>query len=410
VTLPAALRERFGDVGPLPSSQTPAVTPWTVVAGLCSLSAGAVHAAAAGAHGEHRAAVAAFTLLAVAQLVWGGVALVRGGRAVAATGVLVSAGAVGGWLLAKTTGVPLVAGLDVAEPVQLADSLAAALALTAGLLAALGLRQQAGPSGLRLPLGTAVVAVVAAGALAVATIGTHEHPAGGPAHDHDDTAAGARVVGSPGGDAHPHEDAADDHPEPVPYDPALPIDLGGTPGVTPAQQAEAENLVAITLSRLPQWADAAVAEAAGFRTIGDGFTGHEHLVNEAFLDDDVVLDPDRPESLVYDTSGGGRRLVAAMYMLQRGTPLEDVPDFGGALVQWHTHEDLCYSPSGYVQGVTDAAGNCPPGQVKPVPTPMVHVWIEPHRCGPFAALEGVAGGRIPDGETRLCDHAHGSAG
>ena len=97
-----------------------------------------------------------------------------------------------------------------------------------------------------------------------------------------------------------------------------------------------------------------------------------------------------------------------MYMLARGTPLGDVPDFGGALVQWHTHEDLCYSPEGYVQGLTDASGQCPPGQVKPVPTPMVHVWIEPHRCGPFAALEGVAGGRIPDGEARLCDHAHGS--
>ena len=26
----------------------------------------------------------------------------------------------------------------------------------------------------------------------------------------------------------------------------------------------------------------------------------------------------------------------------------------------------------------------------------------------FAALEGVAGGRIPDGEQRLCDHAHGT--
>jgi hypothetical protein len=39
---------------------------------------------------------------------------------------------------------------------------------------------------------------------------------------------------------------------------------------------------------------------------------------------------------------------------------------------------------------------------------MVHVWVEPQACGPFAALEGVAGGRIADGQTRLCDHAHGS--
>ena len=29
---------------------------------------------------------------------------------------------------------------------------------------------------------------------------------------------------------------------------------------------------------------------------------------------------------------------------------------------------------------------------------MIHVWIEPHPCGPFAALEGVAAGTIAEGE------------
>ena len=38
---------------------------------------------------------------------------------------------------------------------------------------------------------------------------------------------------------------------------------------------------------------------------------------------------------------------------------------------------------------------------------MIHVWITPHRCGPFAALEGVGAGQIVEGEERLCDHAHG---
>jgi hypothetical protein len=160
--------------------------------------------------------------------------------------------------------------------------------------------------------------------------------------------------------------------------------------------------------RLPKWADPAVAEAAGFRTIGDGRTGVEHLVNQEFMNDDVVLDPDRPESLVYDTEGGGRRLVAAMYMVQRGLPLDQVPNIGGKLMQWHTHENLCYNAQGRVAGLTNAAGECPPGLVKPVPTPMIHVWIEPHPCGPFAALEGIGGGRIPDGETKLCDHVHGA--
>ena len=369
------------------------------MAGVCSIGAGVVHAAAVGAHADHPAAVVVFLLTAAAQLLWGGLALVRGGRAVAAAGVLVGLGALGGWGLAKTAGLPGIPGLDSAEPVQLADGLAAALAAAcaAASMAALGRRTL----GSLLPLGTTVAAVTVAAAVATATVASHVHPAGEEAAHanaaHDD------------GQAHdatePHDEA-----EPRPYDPALPIDLGGVPGVTPQQQAEAENLVAVTLSRLPQWADSQVAEAAGFRTIGDQFTGHEHLINDAWIDDGVLLDPDRPESLVYDTTGGGRRLVAAMYMLERGTPLDEVPDLGGALVQWHTHEDLCFSPEGYVQGLTDAFGQCPPGQVKPVPTPMVHVWIEPHRCGPFAALEGVAGGRIAAGEARLCDHAHGAAG
>ena len=39
---------------------------------------------------------------------------------------------------------------------------------------------------------------------------------------------------------------------------------------------------------------------------------------------------------------------------------------------------------------------------------MIHVWIVPHECGPFAALEGVGAGQVPAGEEHLCDHAHGS--
>jgi hypothetical protein len=235
---------------------------------------------------------------------------------------------------------------------------------------------------------TWAVAVVLAATTGAGTVATSQH-------DHAGT--------------HAHEaGAATAHVHVVPYDPALPVDLSGTPGVTPQQQAAAEQLVEVTLARLPHWSDARVAERAGFRSIGDGFTGTEHLINAAYLTDGTTLDPDRPESLVYDTTSGHRRLVAAMYMLAPGTPLSAVPDVGGALVQWHVHDNLCFSPSGYVQGLTDAAGRCPSGQVKPTPTPMVHVWITKNPCGPFAALEGIGGGTIAPGQTRLCDHLHGT--
>jgi len=51
---------------------------------------------------------------------------------------------------------------------------------------------------------------------------------------------------------------------------------------------------------------------------------------------------------------------------------------------------------------------CRPPLVDGAEVPMIHVWIRPHECGPFAALDGIAGGQVPDGEEVLCDHAHGT--
>lgn len=199
------------------------------------------------------------------------------------------------------------------------------------------------------------------------------------------------------------------------FDPTMPIDLSGTPGVTPQQQAFAENLVANTLVNLPQWSDPAVAEMFGFRSIGDGFTGHEHFVNWAWINDTVYLDPLQPESLVYATEAdGSRRLVAAMYMLPDSFTLDEVPDLGGDLMQWHIHDDLCFDVSDadapVVAGLTDADGACAAPLVQLGQSPMIHVWIAPHRCGPFAALEGIGGGQVAPGEEPRCGHDHDSAG
>jgi hypothetical protein len=214
-------------------------------------------------------------------------------------------------------------------------------------------------------------------------------------------------------DDHGHDGGGDDDgTRTTPYDPTLPIDLGGTPGVTPEQQAFAENLVAVTLRYLPQWADLEVVEAAGFRSIGDGATGHEHYIQWDWIDDDVWLDPNHPESLVFEPQpDGSKRLVSAMYMLPSGTPLDEVPDWGGALMQWHVHGDLCFTDdpeAPQVAGVKPLGTSCRPPLVDGPMAPMIHVWIRSHECGPFAALDGIAGGQVPDGETVLCDHVHGS--
>ena len=169
--------------------------------------------------------------------------------------------------------------------------------------------------------------------------------------------------------------------------------------------------MAITLIRLPQWADPSVAEAKGFHTIGDGGTGDEHLINWSYINDDKILDPDFPEALVYNTRTGTRVLEAAMFMLKPGSTLDSVPDIGGPLTQWHIHDNLCFTNdpvAPHVAGLTDGSGNCHAPLVKLQPVPMIHVWITPQKCGPFSALEGVGGGQIKPGETRLCDQAHGT--
>ncbi len=200
---------------------------------------------------------------------------------------------------------------------------------------------------------------------------------------------------------------------PKPYDPKQAIDLSCSPGVTPAEQARAEQLIRDTLRDLPKYADPNVAYTDGYRSIEDGFTGDEHYVNWAYLNDGHILDSKRPESLVYDTRSGGRKLVAAMYMMDIGNTFADVPDVGGPLTQWHVHNDLCLGTTSdplqkVVSSLTTPNGTCPAGTTKAGAVPMIHVWIVKNACGPFASLEGVGAGQVPPGQQRECDAAHGS--
>jgi hypothetical protein len=347
----------------------------------------------------------------------------RPSKRVLVAGIVGSLVIILGWALSRTVGLPLSGAAGEVEDATTIDLLSVAFEAVTVLTCALALAPRTRPAGTHLPR----LAAVGIPVLAVAMITTtalaspeaadhhagdedgHEHGDGEAAaeHEHDAEEAAAEHEHAEGVE---HEAGAEhtDHPEPVPYDPSLPIDLSGTPGVTPEQQAQAENIIAVTLAGLPQWADPAVAEAAGYHSIGDALTGMEHYVNQEYMDNPTIFDPDEPESLVYAVEGGERRLVAAMYMLQTGTPLDEVPDIGGDLIQWHIHDNLCYTPDGRVAGLTSGDGTCGEGLVKPPNTPMVHVWIEPHPCGPFAALEGIGAGQIAEGEERLCDEAHGS--
>lgn len=361
---------------------------WPAVAAAASIAAGAIHASAIGVHSEHRQAALLFTAVAAVQLGFGLLALTRASRRTLALGGIASAGLVAGWVVAKTSGLAPVAGLGEAEAPQVADGLAAGLA--AVVVIAVGVHLLGGHRWSRsaspLSVGVSAVLLVTLAVPGMLTAGTHVHDG------HDHATEGAEVASAV---------------PPTPYDPALPIDLGGVEGVTPQQQAAAENLLAITVTRLPRFSDPAVAEGLGFWSIGDGALGYEHYLSPANMADDRLLDPDYPESLVYDTTVVPKKLVAAMFMLDAGDTLADVPELGGKLTQWHVHDNLCFAGT-RVAGITDGSGDCAEGLTKGAETPMIHVWIEPHPCGPFSALEGIAAGTIAEGETRLCDHVHGA--
>lgn len=393
-----------------------------LAAGVASIAAGVLHAGAIAQHADTRQAVEVFTGLAAAQVGWGILAIVHRRRWVAAIGGVLGIGALAGWTAVTTVGIDRIEGLDHVHEAGLTDGTAAAMAGLTALFSICGMMGWTLTWGARAAVGTGGAAILV-GLVAIPgilSLGSDDHAsaaAGG--HDHgtavasdspsaDEGSVDPASDPAAGEDQHDHGDAPAVPPKP--YDPLLPIDLGGVPGVSPEQQARAENLIAVTLDRLPRYADPRTAEADGFSSIGDGFTGHEHFVNPAYLEDDHVLNPDYPESLVYEVKGQERTLVSAMFMLSQGQTFDDVPDIGGPLTQWHVHADLCFSASESRISLSGLAGvdqPCSSDTVK-LEIPMIHVWITSHRCGPFAALDGVGAGQPPEGETTACDHAHGA--
>jgi hypothetical protein len=164
---------------------------WLMAAGTMSLGAGAIHAAAIGVHAEARPAALTFTAVAAVQLAWGGLALVRPNRLVGALGVVTGVAALVGWIMAKTSGIGFVEGLDLVEPVQFVDALAAAMAGLSAVLAGVSLAASPEPRGSgvpRLPLSVVAGFVAAISVFGMATAGTHVHDHGDG--EHVETAAG----------------------------------------------------------------------------------------------------------------------------------------------------------------------------------------------------------------------------
>jgi hypothetical protein len=193
---------------------------------------------------------------------------------------------------------------------------------------------------------------------------------------------------------------------------AAKVDLSGIYGVTPAEQHRAEALLKESIEVLPHWANVATAAKEGFHSIGDGLTGDEHWIHWDWINDNDYLDPHHPEALVYHVDPSGKRTIeAAMFILPNRFNFHNIPDWYGTLVQFHIHDNLCFTNdpvAPQVAGITSDNGPCNPPLVNFHPNVMMHVWIRPNPCGPFAALEGVGAGQTAPGTVRACDRQHGN--
>lgn len=158
----------------------------------------------------------------------------------------------------------------------------------------------------------------------------------------------------------------------------------GSAAATPDQMAAANKLLRDVKASLIRYSDVSAAEATGYRqTTPYRFLrwGPAHFHNYAYNRDDGLLDPRRPESLVYFKLPNGQIvLIGAMFLAPKGTG----PRPAGSITEWHVHDNLCITATGSV-ALSNAQGQCPPGTFFiGDAVEMMHVWTFNHPDGPFA--------------------------
>jgi hypothetical protein len=151
---------------------------------------------------------------------------------------------------------------------------------------------------------------------------------------------------------------------------------------TPEQEAAAARLYAETKAAMVPFEDWHQAWAAGYRPGGPSNVPSEHWMNDAYVKAGYVMDPHRPQGLVYANTRRGPVLLGAMFQMQRIDQFG--PDPGGPLTAWHQHENICFTPIGFEFSLMGPFAVCPLGSINLSASPMLHVWIVDNPGGPFA--------------------------
>jgi hypothetical protein len=150
--------------------------------------------------------------------------------------------------------------------------------------------------------------------------------------------------------------------------------------VTSEELEGAARLVADTKAAAVRFEDLQTALAEGYYQVAPPRNGLAHYMNTAYNRDGRIVDPDRPESLIYLLlTDGSWKLVGIMYRMP--SPDQPGPRVGGPLTAWHAHDNLCTANGRVVATVSN--GTCARGTASGTPE-MLHVWLVHNPNGVFS--------------------------
>ena len=163
----------------------------------------------------------------------------------------------------------------------------------------------------------------------------------------------------------------------------------GTPA-TPDQEKQAKAFVEDCYRAALEhgWYDFKTGLADGYELM---FEDRRHYENRKFILDDRVLDPDRPEFLMYYGTPQGKRLSGFMFYVDK--PLGRGPQPGGNLTVWHYHiwkRTMCLLEGLISVGLGDEDGNCKAGTPTHRSPEMLHVWLIAHPGGAYTTSMMIA--------------------
>ena len=170
-----------------------------------------------------------------------------------------------------------------------------------------------------------------------------------------------RVLGSSAAGGHLHQSSAADaasaasEAKDTATAPGVLHDHGDAVAVTASELEAATRLVVDTKAGVARLESLEAAKAEGYYEVAPPRNGLVHYMNTAYNRDGRILDPARPESLIYLRLTDGRwTLVGAMYRMP--APDQPGPRVGGPLTAWHAHDNLCKAEGRVVAVATN--GTC----------------------------------------------------